>query len=69
MTSRTHDMESYIHNETLKDILSAWLYSTTVVHDDEDILSISIGPPNKDGVRPLKYKTRKQREVELIVHS
>lgn len=64
-----HIRESYIHDGVLQDLIAAHLYATTLVNDDEEVLSLTIGNPNSDGVRPIVYKTIKNREVELIVHS
>lgn len=63
------DLECYLHDETLKDIIAAHLYAVTMVRDDEEVLELLLGLPNADGVRPIRFKTIKHREVELIVHS
>lgn len=63
------DLECYLHDETLKDIVAAHLYSMTMLQDDEEVLELTLGPPNAEGVRPIRFKTIKTREVELIVHS
>jgi len=64
-----HDREIYLNDNTLKDIIAAHLYATTVVADDEEVLSVSLGECNADGIRPVRYTTLKNKEVELIVHS
>ena len=62
-------LESYIHNETLKDLLAAHLYAVCHVNDDEEVLDLTFGEPNADGVRVLSYKIIKNKEAELIIHS
>ena len=66
---RVRNQESYIHDETLKDLIAAHLYATTLLNDNEEVLSLTIGLPNADGIRPIQYTYIKNKEVELIVHS
>lgn len=64
-----HNREIYLNEETLKDLIAAHLYATTVVADDEEVLEVVLGPPNGQSVRSIQYKTIKNKEAELIVHS
>lgn len=59
----------FINNSTLNDIVAAHLYAMTIVNDDEEVLELTLGEPNGDGIRSIDFKLIKQREVELIVHS
>lgn len=63
------DRESYIHDRVLQDLVAAHLYATTTVADDEEVLEVSVSPPDHCGLRTILYKTIKNREVTLIVHS
>lgn len=63
------NLESYISDGTVKDLIAAHLYATTLVSDDEEVLELDLGEPNREGVRPIRYKIIKNKEVELIVHS
>lgn len=62
-------LEVYLNDNTLKDIIAAHLYATTHVSDDEEVLELTVGEPDRDGVRPIRYSIIKNKEVELIVHS
>lgn len=57
-----------IHELTFKDILASYLYMTNLVEDDDEILEVTLGNPSK-GIYPIAFKTIKNREVDLIVHS
>lgn len=63
------DLECYINDNTLKDLIAAHLYATTMVHDNEEVLELELGLPNSDGVRPIRFKLIEDGEVELIEHS
>lgn len=63
------EMESYIHDGVLKDLIAAHLYATTRVADNEEVLELTVGPPDEKSVRTIRYKTIKDREVEVIIHS
>ena len=69
MQRQIRNFESYVHDGTFKDILASYLYSLNLVKDDEEILELTVGNPNKEGIRPIQYKTIQNKEVELIVHS
>lgn len=69
MSTPIHDREIYINEGTIQDLIAAHLYATTMVADDEEVLEVQLGETNMDGVRAIRYKTIKNREVELIVHS
>ncbi len=70
MTSKKfRDIEVFISEGNLKDILAAFLYQTTIVADNEDIVDLTLGLPNQQGTRPIRFKVQKQQEVDLIVHS
>lgn len=69
MLNPIRDRESYIHDGTLKDLIAAHLYATTMLADDEEVLELTVGQPNADGIRPIRYKFIKNREVEVIIHS
>jgi hypothetical protein len=69
MPRNIRDFESFIHDGTLKDIIAAHLYATTLVADDEEVLELTVGEPDREGVRPIRYKTIKEKEVELIIHT
>jgi hypothetical protein len=62
-------MESYLHNDTIKNIVAAHLYAMCRINDDEEVLDLTIGSPDRDGVCPIRYTVIQTREVELIVHS
>lgn len=64
-----HSRAIYLNEETIKDLIAAHLYATTVVHDDEEVLEVTLGIPNMQGMREVNYKTIQNKEVELIVHS
>lgn len=61
--------ESFIHDRVLQDLIAAHLYVTTTVADDEEVLEVHLSPPDQVGLRTINYKTIKNREVELIIHS
>jgi hypothetical protein len=61
--------ESFIHDRILQDLIAAHLYATTAVADNEEVLELTLSPPDKVGLRTINYKTMKMKEVELIVHS
>lgn len=69
MPRTPHNREIYLNEETLKDLIAAHLYATTLVNDDEEVLELYLGNERPDGMRPVRYKTIKNKEVELIVHS
>ncbi len=62
-------IQSYIHDNNFKDILASYLYSLNLVRDDEEVLELSLGNPNQEGIRPINFSIIQTREVELIVHS
>lgn len=64
-----HNREIYLNEATLKDMIAAYLYATTFVSDDEEVLEVQLGEVTTDGMRAICYKTIKNKEVELIVHS
>lgn len=64
-----HERAIYINEETLKDLVAAYLYQTTVVHDDEEVLELSLGMPNVMGTREINFKFIKEKEPEVIIHS
>lgn len=63
------ELQSFIHDGTLQDIIAVHLQAMSIVDDDEEFISISVGERQPDGKRPITYKIIKTREVELIVHS
>lgn len=63
------ELQSYIHDGTLQDIIAVHLQAMSIVNDDEEFISITVGERQADGKRPINYKIIKTREVELIVHS
>lgn len=69
MKRMIREIQSYIHDGTLQDLIAVHLQAMSVVNDDEEFISISVGEANSDGVRPISYKIIKHKEVELIVHS
>lgn len=67
--STIRELQSFIHDGTLRDLIAAHLYATTMVNDDEEVLELLLGEPDSSGVRPINFKIIKNKEVELIVHS
>ena len=68
MQRAIRDLTIYLNDGTLKDIIAAHLYAITVVHDDEEVLELSLSEPEND-VREVRFKLIKNKEVEVIVHS
>lgn len=62
-------MESYIHDETLKDLIAVYLYTARRINDEESILEVNLSTPDSTGVRTITYKFIEDREAELIVHA
>lgn len=69
MPTPIENRQSFIHDRVLQDLIAAHLYSTTAVADDEEVLELTLSPPDNVGLRTINYKTMKNKEVELIVHS
>lgn len=69
MPSPIQNRESFIHDRVLQDLIAAHLYVTTAVADNEEVLELTLSPPDAVGLRTINYKTIKTKEVELIVHS
>lgn len=63
------DLQSWLHDGTLQDIITAHLHAVSVLDDDEDVVALSVGEPDAEGKRPINLKIIKTKEVELIVHS
>lgn len=61
-------LKVYLNETTLKDIIAAHMYATTVVADDEEVLEVTLGEI-VDGMREIILKRIKMKEAELIVHS
>lgn len=52
---KNRQIESYINDQTLKDLLiSHWLMNG-FVGGKEEVLDLDVSPPNEQGVRTLKY--------------
>lgn len=69
MKRTIRELTSFIHDGTLQDLIAVHLQACSVVNDDEEFISITVGEPNAEGVRPINYKIIKYKEAELIVHS
>lgn len=69
MPTPIQDRESFIHERVLQDLIAAHLYATTTVADDEEVLELTVGPPDHAGLRTILYKTIKNKDVELIIHT
>lgn len=67
--SDIRELRSYLSNDTLLDIIAAHLTATSVIDDDEDVLTLRIGEVNEENKRPIYLEIIKMKEVELIVHS
>lgn len=63
------ELQSYLHDGTLQDIIAAHLHATSVLDDNEDVIAISVGEPDAEGKRPINLKIIKTQDVELIVHT
>lgn len=60
------EIESYIHDDTLKSlVISHWLMNG-IVGQKEDVLDLSISLPNSEGVRTLTYNI--VPDVQVINH-
>lgn len=62
------NLEIYLNETTLKDIIAAHLHAVSVVADEDEILEITLGEI-VNNMRQIIYKRIKTREVELIVHT
>lgn len=61
--------EIYLNEETLKDLIAAHLYAITEVADDEEVLELRVLPSSIEGMCIINYKTIKNKDVELIIHT
>lgn len=67
MLTKRHDIESYIHDVTLQDLIVAnWLIVTGIVKHGEDVTSLTISAPDDKGVRAIRYTI--EPDVQIIHH-
>lgn len=69
MKRMIHERLIPLNEETFKDMIAAYLYATTFVEYNEEVLEVHIGEVREDGMRMISYKTITNKEAELIVHS
>lgn len=60
------EIESYIHDDTLKNLVIAHWLSNGFIADKDDVLDLSISLPNQEGVRTLRYHV--EPNVQTINH-
>lgn len=65
---RIVNLEIYLNDKTLQDIIAAHLYAMSIIDHREEIVDLCIGDANEEGVRPVNFKLFKTNEVNLIVH-
>lgn len=61
--------ETTISAGNLTDLIAAFLYQTQTVNDHDNVVDLSISPPNPKGFRVVRYITIKNKEPDLIVHA
>lgn len=70
MPRKERVIESYIHEETLKDlVISHHLYTLGRVKDTEEVIKLEISLPNAEGVRTLRYMFIEEHEAQIILHN
>lgn len=69
MKRAIRELTSFLHDGTLQNLVAVHLQACSLVNDDEEFISISIGEPNEEGIRPIIYQIIKHKEAELIIHS
>lgn len=69
MPRTIRDCAIYLNEDVIKDLVAAHLYAMNVLEDDDEVLELHLGVPNMHGHREINFKTIKNKEVELIVHS
>lgn len=52
---RVRDLEVYLHEETLRDLIAVHLQAMTVVKSSEEVTHLSIGLPDEQGVRSIRF--------------
>ena len=60
--------EIYISEGNIRDLLASFLYQIHVVGDYEEVLSVSLGEKNSDGMYALRFMHIPRKEAKLIVH-
>lgn len=63
-----HNLEIYLNDKTLQDIIAAHLYAMSIVDHREEIFDVCLGDAKEDGTRSITFKVFKQSEPELIIH-
>lgn len=63
-------VESFIHDGTLTDLLVAnYLRPFAQLRDVEEVIKLEMTPPDKDGVRTIKFMFIEEREATIIRHT
>lgn len=63
------EIETSISHANIVDQLSALLYASGTVHDNEDIVGLEFSFYPSGGIYPVKIKIKKHQEVDLVQHN
>lgn len=64
-----HNLELYLNDKTLQDLIAAHLYAMSIIDHREEIFDITVSPSTEDGIHKINFKVFKQSEPELIIHT
>lgn len=57
------ELECYLHDQTLKDLVAVHLQTMCLVASSEEVTNLTIGPPNKDGTRTLRFNIEPDQQI------
>ena len=60
------ELECWINNETVKDLIISHLHRITVIRDYEEVVDIQVSAPDVEGLRKLII--RFQPDTQIIHH-
>ncbi len=56
MPKPQREIECYLNNETLKDLIAVYLSNVGVVRHNEEITDLELTMPDSNGIRTIRFK-------------
>lgn len=65
---REREMWVPLNDGTLKDLVAQHLDAIGILKENEEVLKMKIGEPDRQGIRKIEFMFIEEREATLIVH-